>query len=87
MDERWARVLSEAQDLRSYTIEGRAHPRVPYGRERGRFERSIPCHDCEARRGQYHVPRCDMEQCPVCGGQLLSCDCSRPEEWDSDWVF
>ena len=33
------------------------------------------CHDCKAEEGQYHEFGCDMETCPFCGGQLLSCDC------------
>lgn len=34
------------------------------------------CHDCGAKEGQIHEYGCDMEDCPFCGGQLLSCDCS-----------
>jgi hypothetical protein len=37
------------------------------------------CHDCGAKEGQFHQPGCDMERCPFCGGQLLSCDCSYRE--------
>ncbi len=33
------------------------------------------CHDCNARPGEYHHPGCDMEVCPKCGGQLISCGC------------
>ena len=33
------------------------------------------CHDCGAKEGEYHQPGCDMERCPFCGGQLISCDC------------
>ena len=31
------------------------------------------CHDCAAAKGQFHVPGCDMERCPVCGGQAMLC--------------
>ncbi len=33
------------------------------------------CHDCHAKEGEYHLPGCDMERCPFCGGQLISCNC------------
>jgi hypothetical protein len=38
------------------------------------------CHDCGAREGELHKLRgCDMERCPFCGGQLISCGCA--ERW------
>jgi hypothetical protein len=33
------------------------------------------CGDCGVKKGQYHTDGCDIEQCPICGNQLLSCDC------------
>lgn len=33
------------------------------------------CGACGVLEGQFHVPGCDMEICPFCRGQLLSCDC------------
>jgi hypothetical protein len=34
-----------------------------------------PCHDCNAKPAHKHHPGCDMERCPKCGGQLISCRC------------
>ena len=33
------------------------------------------CHDCSVMPGGYHHPGCDVEECPRCGGQLISCFC------------
>ncbi|MBI4671773.1 MAG: hypothetical protein HY741_08920 [Chloroflexi bacterium] len=37
-------------------------------------ERAV-CGDCGVREGEFHVLGCDMEDCPFCGQQLISCDC------------
>jgi len=33
------------------------------------------CHDCNCKEGELHMLGCDMERCPFCGHQLISCDC------------
>lgn len=33
------------------------------------------CHDCGVEEGELHEMGCDMERCPFCGRQLISCDC------------
>jgi hypothetical protein len=33
------------------------------------------CHDCGVKEGQLHHRGCDMERCPVCHEQLITCEC------------
>lgn len=33
------------------------------------------CHDCHCKEGELHHSGCDMERCPFCGNQLITCDC------------
>lgn len=44
------------------------------------LEEGERCHDCNAQYGQYHHVGCDMERCPNCGGQFISCDCDYSDE-------
>ena len=34
------------------------------------------CHDCGVEEGRFHLPGCDMERCPFCGHQLITCECA-----------
>jgi hypothetical protein len=79
MDNAWAIKLWNAQRLKTFTIRGRVYKRIRYGKESRTLDSSIPCHDCGAYRGMFHGPGCDMEKCPACRRQLLSCGCL--EEW------
>jgi hypothetical protein len=41
---------------------------------------NIRCHDCNVAPNGFHHPGCDMERCPKCSGQLISCGCLDDEE-------
>jgi hypothetical protein len=49
--------------------KAKAMPAVAYTGE-GR------CGDCHVMPGFFHHMGCDMERCPKCGGQIISCRCN-----------
>lgn len=59
-----------------YLIKGKLYEPIKMGDpEDWHEDENDTCHDCGATFGQYHTEGCDMERCPCCGGQLISCDC------------
>ena len=76
MIEGWPEKIIAAQQIVSLPQEGRTIPRIRYGDEHddwGVHENACP--DCRVLKGEFHVPSCKFEECPVCGGELLCCDC------------
>lgn len=61
--------------LKKYTdfADGVARKRIPHSGDEN-------CGDCACPPGGLHHPGCDMERCPKCQGQALSCDCCDTEE-------
>ena len=52
----------------------------------------MPCGDCGCKVRELHHDYCDVERCPNCGGQLLSCGCRRTQKlmgmrrpWSGVW--
>ena len=43
------------------------------------LDSSERCGDCGVAADGWHHPGCDMETCPRCGGQLISCGCMAVE--------
>jgi hypothetical protein len=52
-------------------LKGKVFDRVRYKADDPKYL----CGDCEAADGEIHDLGCDLEDCPRCGGQLISCGC------------
>jgi hypothetical protein len=87
--ELWKKEIEDNARYHHYIgYDGKKYPRIKYGEENEFFTtKNLTdrinwayldyeyCDDCGAKRGEYHLNLCDLEVCPVCGGQLLSCGC------------
>jgi len=65
-------------------ILGKLYEPLPWGMERrfGRRTSRLACPDCAAPPGGVHHHGCDVEECPACRGQAISCGCGDVGEWD-----
>ena len=74
-------AIVAAQSTTELDIDGGTRARVPYGTDPRWTDVDLagvaqPCHTCYVITNQRHVLGCDMEQCPRCGGQLVTCGCT-----------
>ena len=77
----WPARITQAQLEPFYRLGGRFVERVRYGAEQTDWDAAtLACHDCRVLHGELHVPGCDVEECPVCAGQVFMCECSFDEE-------
>jgi len=60
-----------------YKIDGELYDPIVMGAAGDWYENgggSDTCGDCGVPMGERHLTYCDIERCPVCGSQFLSCD-------------
>lgn len=69
-------------------IDRVSYPPVRYGTERGYRRVKRRCGDCGVVPGAVHHHGCDVERCPRCGWQSITCGClwAGEEHLDDDWV-
>ena len=80
MIEGWPERIKAAQRTPNLDVNGEILARIRYGDETDDWGAEVvSCHDCAVLRDQYHVFGCDVERCPMCGGQLITCDCEVAE--------
>jgi hypothetical protein len=62
-----------------YLILGKLYDAVKCGGETDWYEdatdENTTCGDCGCKVGEQHSMGCDIERCPACTMQLISCDC------------
>lgn len=64
----------EGNDSIAYP-DGETLKRVSYNPTKNHLPKWFRCPDCNIMPGGNHHGNCDQEECPKCGGQLISCDC------------
>lgn len=60
---------ADSCDFKKIKIDGKWFSRIRSNQKR--------CHDCGIAFYGIHHAGCDMERCPKCKGQMLSCNCDK----------
>jgi hypothetical protein len=85
------RVADGCSEAPIVMADGTTYEPIRYGDERGWRRTSERCGDCNVLAGRVHHHGCDMERCPQCLGQAMSCGClwegeeHSSEDWEDEW--
>lgn len=76
--------FKHSQSVKTFRIGGRDYNRIACGYEIGEwYGIEDDCSNCGMATGFLHLLPCDLEQCPRCHKQALSCNCNyeqRPDQ-------
>jgi hypothetical protein len=62
----WADQIVAAQKFKRISIGGKRRSRVRHGAAKdSELDFAHACGDCAVVKGQFLVPECDVEQCPI----------------------
>jgi len=77
-------LVAASCTLASIDLIDGTYRRVRFGSERPSWQ-TDRCGDCNVALGGLHHLGCDVERCPDCSYQLISCDCweEDPEQTDA----
>ena len=67
----------------AFHVDGRPVVMIAYGAEP---DRGAILLRCGVARGGHHHPGCDVQRCPLCRGQLMTCGCRFDEDGPDDEI-
>ena len=86
------RVADGCSEATIVMADGVTYEPIRYGDERGEPWTRERCGDCNVLLGRVHHHGCDIEDCPRCHRQDITCGClwkgeeeHLSEDWEDEW--
>jgi hypothetical protein len=82
----YAIEIAESQLFTSFKVQGIEYKRIKFGDEQSQdaVYNQTHCGDCAVKKGYFHALGCDLEICPKCGGQAITCSCNLCDEFNNE---
>lgn len=68
------KIKNHNYKIEKVIIKSDTYERIKYGNEIESWG-GDKCGDCGVEKGELHILGCDIERCPKCNKQLISCKC------------